>query len=353
MRGNNNMSEALGGDWTLEASAGVGCPGGSRGGSRADGVDRGVGPVDPRVRQSLEYCHRVTKRRARNFYYGLRLTPEPKRSALYVIYAFMRACDDLVDSVVEGEADPRVAERLGSERIEAFRAQMDRALSDDPSVVGCGEDVAGGHWPAFRHVVRQYRIDPGMFAVMLEGQRLDLVRHRYETFEQLYDYCYKVASVVGLVCIEVWGYRDPPGGREPTAKLAEYRGVAFQLTNILRDVVEDARRGRLYLPVEDLRRFGLDDPQAFVGQLARGEVGVGYDALLAHEARRAQYYYELSADLENRIDPSCRSTSWAMTRIYRGLLEKIAADPRLILRRRVRLSSLQKLRIALSAAWRR
>ena len=318
------------------------------------------------VSDSIAYCHQMTRDSARNFYYGLRLTPEPKRSALYVVYAFMRACDDLVDEPTTPHAQPSGArgcheptqERLA--RIERFRRQMQRVLirregfdaeGEDPLLAGRADSWAN-IWPGFRHVMQQYPINPDDLHAMLDGQRCDVLQTRYETFEQLYGYCYKVASVVGLVCISVWGYT----GDESTRKLAEARGVALQLTNILRDVVEDAGRDRVYLPSEDLRSHGLN-PDEFTDHLLTGRVDARFDQMIMAQVDRARRYYEQSADLERYLDPTCRATSWAMMRIYRGLLERIARSPRRLLRGRVRLHAIEKIGIALCAlrwrVWRR
>lgn len=288
--------------------------------------------------RSMAYCREVARRQARNFYYGLKLTPEPKRSAICAVYAWMRAADDLADE--PGDADVK------AQRLEVFRQ---RTVAE---AGGAGLPEAGGDrgheliWPALRHTVNEYDVPVGLLHAMIDGQLLDQHKTRYETFDELYDYCYKVASVVGLVCIKIWGYT---GGRA-TEQLAEQRGVALQLTNILRDLVEDAKRGRLYLPAQELREFGYD-PDGFREQLLSGEVGEGFDRLMTHQVARAQRYYEMSAGLEQQIDPACRATSWAMVQIYQRLLKRIAAGPRRVLRERVRLGGVEKFGIALRAAW--
>lgn len=305
----------------------------------AQRIDAAV-PMTDTIRASLRACHRITKQHARNFYHGLKLTPEPKRSALYAVYAFMRACDDLADGPCTGKGAPREA----LERIEAFRATMQRVL-DAPAVVPPDAPLPeGAIWPAFHYVVHSYPINPAHLHAMLDGQRCDLLKHRYADFEELYDYCYKVASVVGLVCLAVWGDDGDPQAR----KLAEYRGIAFQLTNILRDVAEDARRGRVYLPADEMERFGYT-----ADDLLRGRGNTHFDRLMTYQIERAHSYYEMSARLEQHLSPPCRATSYAMTWIYRGLLDRIAQDPRQVLSRRVRLGRLEKLRIATRAAWRR
>lgn len=285
---------------------------------------------------SFDHCHRVTRRCAGNFYLTLKLTPEPRRSALYVIYAFMRACDDLVD----GSQPPRDGRELAAAaaRIEEFRAAMRRAVAPDQPLPD------GPLWPALRHVTHRYRLAPSHFDAMLDGQRMDLFVDRYATFNDLYAYCYNVASVVGLACLNIWGHDGDPG----VPKLAEYRGVGFQLTNILRDVVEDARRGRAYLPQEDLHRFGVT-----LDQLAHGHAGEGFERLMVYQIERARSYYQMSESLERHIDPACRATTRAMMQVYRRLLERIAADPLQMLARRVTLGRMEKLALVTRAALRR
>lgn len=297
-------------------------------------------PADDAVAASIRHCHAVARRCARNFYYGLKLTPEPKRSAVYAIYAFMRACDDLVDAAPD---QPPLPVREGHARIDAFRSTMDQVLAGGPL-----PEVPphASIWPAFRWVMRSFPVEPRHLHEMLDGQQCDLVTLRYDTWDQLYRYCYKVASVVGLTCVRVWGTASDASTRE-IGKLSEYRGIAFQLTNILRDVVEDADRGRVYLPVEDLQRFGYT-----VHDLRQRVASEPFDRLMQFEIERARSYYQMSAMLEKHIDPSCRQASWALLRIYSGLLERIAARPRRVLTGRVRLGSMQKAAIAFTAAWR-
>ncbi len=291
---------------------------------------------------SFRYCRAVTRKQARNFYYGLKLMPGEKRPAMYAVYAWMRTADDLADQ--PGDASTKI------ERLEAFRrntiAAIDpKALPERQAIQPDGDshrfDLL---WPAVRQTIDRFHIPGQYLHAMIDGQLLDQYRNRYETFEQLYDYCYKVASVVGLVCITVWGYRGGPA----TQKLAEYRGVALQLTNILRDLVEDARRGRVYLPAEELAEFGYDH-DSLVQRLLGGGADGSFEQLLGQQVARARHYYELSDSLEKQIDPSCRATCWTMMRIYRRLLDKIATNPRVVLTKSVRLNALEKLGIAWQA----
>ena len=289
------------------------------------------------VRRSLAYCRQVTRRRARNFYYGLKLLPEPKRSSLYAIYAFMRACDDLADDAAEAHGAA-----AGLEQIESFRAQMVWALGDDAS----GPPTGGELWQAMRYACDAYPVDIDLLHLMLDGQRCDLEKQRYESFAELRDYCYKVASVVGLVCVSIWGDDGDPQVRQ----MAEHRGIALQLTNILRDLVEDAQRGRVYLPGDELQRCGLSADQ-FVEMATRDQPDARFDALMEQQLERVESYYEKCSGFDVHISADCRATSLTILRIYRALFDKIKAAPRCALHERVRLSSLTKLRIAVGSTW--
>lgn len=303
----------------------------------APGASAAAAGEDGALRQSLAHCGRVTRGRARNFYYALKLTPEPKRSALYTIYAFMRACDDLADADgAQEDADGAMA------HIERLRAAM-RA-----TVQARGALPPGPLWPALRWACATYGLDPRHLHAMLDGQRCDLQCRRFDTFDQLSGYCHRVASVVGLVCIAVWGH----DGHADVEPMAARRGIALQLTNILRDLREDAGRDRVYLPADELARFDLDT-ETFRHDVLRGQADDRFDRLMAFQLDRARRCYERSAALDGHIDVDCRPTSRALTQIYRRLLDRIAADPRSVLHGRVRVSAARKLLIGLRASWRR
>lgn len=275
---------------------------------------------------ALGYCRALVRRRARNFYYGLKLAPEPKRSALFAVYAWMRRADDMVDDC---EGDPAVQQQ----RIESFRTATDAALGGQPA----GDDPV---WIALADVAGRFDLRAEHFHDMLDGQLEDVTRVRYETFEQLRSYCYRVASAVGLICIEVWGYTDV-SARE----LAVDRGIAFQLTNILRDYRQDFDEGRVYLPQQAFDRYELE-PAA----VRRWSPAGRCRRLILEQVVIAQSYYTRSAPLEGLITPSCRPVLWAMTSIYQGLLEKIKHRPaRIVSTRRLRLSSWHKTAIAVRA----
>ncbi len=295
--------------------------------------------LEPSMESSFEWCRSVSRTRARNFYYGMTLIPPAKRRAMHAVYAWMRAADDLADGPVAHNGRAQAV----SDLLEAFREETRRVVTA-PDLPQRSDDPNGLMWPAVRKTLRDHRIPFEYLDAMIDGQLLDVRRRAYRTFEELYDYCYKVAGVVGLTCIEVWGY----DGHPETRKLAEHRGIAFQLTNILRDLVEDAARGRTYLPGEDFEAFGLSP-----AQLTERRGGQAFDRFMAFQIQRAQSYYDQSMDLERRLAGSCRAASWAMMRTYQGLLSRIRQNPSRVLRGRVRLSSLRKSSIVLSAACRR
>jgi phytoene synthase len=287
---------------------------------------RGAGASDlARLASSRRYCAQLTRIAAKNFYYGLKLLPEPKRSAMFALYAYMRLVDDIADEDDGRSYDQRVAD------LEAWRVRTHAALAGE-----LPPEDAHELWPAFTELVRQYKLPAHLFDAVVTGQQQDLRPEPFETFEQLHEYCYRVAGVVGLASIYVWGFE----GGEATEQLAIARGVAFQLTNILRDLREDAARGRVYLPRQELAEMNVSEEE-----LLRGEGDGKFLELMKFQIERAESYYQKSRELEDRIDRDSRPTLVAMTEIYHGLLRKVAAEPRRVLRERVSLSLLHKLRI--------
>jgi phytoene synthase len=265
------------------------------------------------VAQSYEYCRRIARSRARNFYYSFVLLSAQQRKAMCAIYAFMRYCDDLSDEPGATRA-----------AIERWSAEMEAAL----------EGRFSGHpvWPAFHHTVRRFGIPHEYFREMIAGVLSDLEPRRFETFDELYRYCYQVASVVGLTIIHIFGFDT-----RSALPLAEKCGVAFQLTNILRDIREDAGLGRVYLPVEDLRRFGVEEKD--LHGTRRSEA---FLRLMSFEAERARRYYDESQPLLDLIHPRSRSSLWALIAIYSRLLDCIVRSNFDVLERRMRLSPIEK-----------
>ncbi len=275
---------------------------------------------------SRQHCEQVTRRAARNFYYGLKLLPEPKRSQMFALYAYMRGLDDIADAEDCRSFKQRIDD-LG-----AWRTITQDALDGRPP-----DNNGPSIWPAFIDLVRRRNLPHHLFDDAIAGQEQDLSSPAFDTWEQLHEYCYRVAGVVGIASIYIWGFE----GGEETLDLAIQRGVAFQLTNILRDLREDFGRERLYLPQDDLTTAGVSKEE-----VRSGRGGEGFERLVRLQVERAESYYKTSASLESRIEEDSRATLSTMTSIYRGLLRKIAKDPSRVLRERVSLSLIEKLKIA-------
>ena len=277
---------------------------------------------------AIDHCREVTRREARNFYYGLRLLPEPQRSSLFCIYAWMRQADDLADDEAGLRNPDDAAENLDRFRLHTHQAIAGNLPSTDPM------------WRAFHAIVNHYQLDEKPFDEMIDGQVADLQFVQPRSMDQLVEYCRQVASSVGQVCISIWGYDDASA-----PALADQRGLAFQLTNILRDVREDHDNGRAYLPVDMLESCGLDVPS-----LLEWSDPDRCTLLVRSLVEIAETHYRQSSPLDSMITSSCRPTLQAMTGIYHGLLRRIDRQPSAIAGKdRVRLGSLRKLSIALAA----
>ena len=270
------------------------------------------------LEQSYRYCRAVARSRAKNFYYSFLLLPREKSDAMCAVYAFMRYSDDLSD-------EPGASR----EPLDRWRAALDHALA--------GKYDGHPALPAFHQTVRRYNIPHQYFHQMIDGVSSDLEPRRIQTFDELYRYCYQVASVVGMTTIHILGFDSPEA-----LPLAEKCGVAFQLTNILRDVREDWESGRVYLPGEDLSRFGVE----------KLEQSPAFLELMRFEAARARAFYKESQPLLGMVDERSRPALWALIEIYSRLLGKIEASNYDVLSRRIALSTMEKCWIALRAALR-
>jgi phytoene synthase len=284
--------------------------------------------------EALRHCASVTRREAANFYYGIRLLPRAKFDALCAIYAFARAVDDIGDGSLDIEQ--KIADlALARNAVE----EMDGA-SPDPVIV------------ALASVERQFAPPRDAFIDLIDGVQMDITGTSYESFDELVVYCRRVAGSIGRLCLAVFGSRDPAADA-----LADDLGVALQLTNILRDVREDALNGRVYLPAEDLRRFGWPPGAAGGAAEAIAVVSAGEPGRLAElvhfEAHRNREWYTRGKGLIALLDRRSSSCALAMSQIYEGVLERIDARPERILEGRVSLPALAKTRVALrSLLWR-
>jgi 15-cis-phytoene synthase len=258
-----------------------------------------VMPDSAALAASYAHCRKIARSAARNFYYGFLLLPGPKRNALCALYAFMRHVDDISDEPGAPDAKQKGLREL--------RAKMDRVLSG-----AAGSDPM---WPAFCHTVATYGIPPRYLHDLISGAEMDLSIASYGTFGALREYCYRVAGTVGLCCLHVFGFRDPH-----SPELAERLGIAFQLTNILRDLPKDFAMGRVYLPREDFQKFSCD-PRVIGEHQLTPELA----SLVRFEADRAWQFYQEGWKLLDLVSADSRAALWALARIYSGILEKIEA----------------------------
>jgi len=279
--------------------------------------------MDPELSASYRSAQAVAREQAKNFYYSFVVLPQEKRLAFCAVYAFMRYCDDISDGEGDTEAKRR---QLGK-----WRDQLDTAYSDR----ACGNSIM----PAFRESVHRFSIPAEYFHWIIDGALMDLDSHHYETFEDLYRYCFHVASAVGFVCLHIFGFSD-----ERAKEYAEKCGIAFQLTNILRDVREDAEMGRIYLPAEDLKKFSYSPED-----LHEGTVNDSFRALMRFQTDRARTYYTEARKLLPMVEKESRPALWAMMEIYEGLLNRIIRNRFDVFQERTRLRGIEKMSIALKA----
>jgi 15-cis-phytoene synthase len=290
-------------------------------------------PTASQIEMAYSVCRGIARTAAKNFYYGFVVLPRRKRNALSAVYAFMRRCDDIVD-------DNTLSTNDRHNKLAEWLDKVHRALAaqptDDPVLL------------ALADAQRAYQIPIGLLDQLAFGTAADLdgnqrepvagapLAARYQTFEELRQYCYGVASVVGLVCIKIFGYRDPAA--EP---LAERCGLAFQLTNIIRDVKEDVAMGRVYFPQEDLAQFGLTP-----ADLGAPRVDVArISPLLALEADRARECYRAGEELVPLVSEDSQPALWVLITIYHRLLEKMASNRYDVFSGRVRLTVPEKLTV--------
>lgn len=272
------------------------------------------------VEEAYAICRQIARREAKNFYYAFVALPKAKRNAICAVYAFMRHADDLSDDETKSREERRISL---DDWLSSWHIAAQGGSTDNPVFI------------ALRDAQAHFHITTELLDQLVQGTAMDLhPAHTsnggsgsdsihpmqfdtYATFEDLYRYCYYVASVVGLVCIRIFEYSDPIA-----EKLAEETGIAFQLTNILRDVREDAERDRIYLPLEDLERFGVSIGE--IQQLKNGRhLTLNQRELLEFEANRAEHYYKSGAALLPLIAADARPALWVLITIYHRLLQRI------------------------------
>jgi phytoene synthase len=287
-------------------------------------TEAAVGEADQEKALEAHYarCAEVTRRSSSNFYYAFMLLPGERRRALYAVYAFCRFVDDIADDGTAA-APASMLERWRSELQQVYTGKVERPIS-----------------LALAANVHRYKIPQRYFEEVIDGVEMDLTRKRYASFEELRLYCRRVASAVGLICIEIFGYRNPA-----TRIYAERLGLAFQLTNILRDVREDAARDRIYLPQEDLARFGVSEEE-----ILESAYTPAFSRLMEFEAQRARAFYrEAGAALTSEDRPAMIAAE-GMRLIYSALLERIVKSGYRVFDRRLGISTSRKLYLV-GRAW--
>ena len=266
-----------------------------------------------------EYCQDKAAKSGSSFYYSFMFLPPERRQAITALYAFCREVDDVVDECHDVQ--------LARTKLDWWRKEVSRAYSGEPThPVGM----------ALKDVVGRFDLPLEQLIEIIDGMEMDLTQTRYLDFKGLQLYCYRVASVVGLLAAEIFGYQD-----RQTLKYAHDLGMAFQLTNIIRDVGEDARRGRIYLPIEDLQRFKVP-----ANQITEARHDDNFRQLMAFQAERAHKYYDQAFAQLPAIDRKSQRPGLVMAAIYRTLLREIERDGFLVLDRRTSLTPVRKLWIA-------
>ena len=295
--------------------------------------------------EAFRHCEAVTRAEAANFFYGIRLLPRPRRRAICAVYAFARRVDDIGDGTLAREEKLR---QLDTQARALADVEASRAQPGGPAPNGAAPDPV---MVALAEAYRTFPLPAGALGELIEGVRMDVNGVSYEGFDELVLYCRRVAGAIGRVCLAIFGLRDGPGtDRAAAEKLADELGVAMQLTNILRDVREDAENGRVYLPAEDLRRFGVleasDAPDAgrVLAQLSGSSDGMA--PLVRFEARRARQWFERGIALTRLLDRRSAASVLAMAGIYVRLLDRIEAEPALAARSRVSLPAHEKVWVA-------
>ena len=267
---------------------------------------------------AYEECRQVTRREAKNFYYAFLTLPEARRRAIYVVYTFCRHCDDSVDA--ERSRDEKLA------MLTELRQKLDQTYHGrvgEPVFVGLAD------------VAQQFDIPIGYFQEVLSGVESDLVNSRYQNFEELRQYCYQVASAVGLICLQIFGYQDARA-KDHAVDL----GLAMQLTNIVRDVREDLELGRVYLPQEEMSRFGYSD-----NELRAGIINEPFRDLIRFQVQRARQYFQSGFSLLPYLTPRSRACPAVLGQLYSKVLDRIEAVDYDVLHQRISLSRADKLRV--------
>lgn len=272
-----------------------------------------------------QYCQQKTRESGSSFTLSFRVLPSDKRNAMTALYAFCREVDDVVDECTDYQ--------IAQTKLAWWKQEIQRLFHETPQ-----HPVT----QALRPVITQFGLQESHFIEIIDGMQMDTQYNRYADFEQLQLYCYRVASVVGLLSAQIFGYHNPQ-----TQGYAHDLGMAFQLTNIIRDVGEDARRGRIYLPLDELEAAGVTEDQ-----ILRSQRSPQLQALLMQQIDRAEHYYDKALSQLATEDRKAQRPGLMMAAIYRALLNEIRQEPQLVLTHKIALPPFRKLTLALGAWWR-
>ena len=309
------------------------------------------------VETAYDFCEELTRREAGNFYHSFKYLPEEKRRSIMAYYAFCRRADDIADGdfvdIFPGGSsnDPEsITYRTDIERLSPGGPVLDRSTYNDKmsqlfyyrkklSTAYGGFTSTDPIFIALKDTVRKYGIQRQLLDDMISGMENDFHKNRYQTFEELYSYCYRVASTVGLVCIEIYGYDDPKA-----KEYAESWGVFMQLINIIRDVSEDASRDRIYLPLEDLARWGISEDDVKSGKELLNHPG--WAPFVEEYLERADGYRQRAFKLLTHLDKSARYSPAAMASFYQSIMVKITKKKGDVFSERIQLTKTEKIILA-------
>lgn len=283
--------------------------------------------ISNELEKAYKYCEQTTKKHAKSFYFAAKFLPKHKQKAVYPIYAFCRKVDDEVDETAqENEREAVLAVENWEAKLKEIYAGTNnerRTTSDEQNLI----------LSALQDLLKTYKIPQNLPLELMQGVLMDTRIKRYETFEELYVYCYRVASTVGLMSSEILGYQD-----KKALEYAEAMGIGMQLTNILRDVKEDAEKGRIYLPQEDLRKFGVAEEQIFAGEMNENFAG-----LMQFQIARARNFYRTGEKGIAFLEKDSRFTVLLASRIYAKILDEIEKQNYDVFKRRAHTTKSQKL----------
>ncbi|MBN17929.1 MAG: squalene synthase HpnD [Chloroflexi bacterium] len=267
------------------------------------------------INYAYKYCEDITKQNAKNFYYAFKLLPKPKRLAIYATYAFCRICDDIVDSLDKNESKLDKLDKLKISLI-----NINSKKNHNPIFL------------ALSDAITKFNIPKNYYLELILGVQSDISKHRFNNFNELSKYCYQVASVVGLICIEIFGYKD-----SNAKKLAIELGYAMQITNILRDLKEDLTLGRIYIPLDEINKFNYSEDE-----LLKSLTNDNFKLLMKFQAERAQKYYTNSKPLFNMINKDSRACIELMHHTYNKILNLIIEHNFNVFDQRIKISKFEK-----------